>query len=127
MLNKVISTLVLLAAILFIVNGLRWLIDPAGIVDMFGLQLATGVGLSTQIGDMSEFFFTLGTCMALGVVLKKAIWLYPAMMLLVLAATGRIIAWLVHDAAFATSLIVPEILIATLLLITSRQLRQGND
>ena len=37
MFNKVITMLMVLAAILFIVNGLRWLVDPAGIVDMFGL------------------------------------------------------------------------------------------
>ena len=105
MLNKIVSALVVAAAILFIVYGLRWLVDPSGIVDMFGLELATGVGLSSQVGDMSAFFLTLGICMLLGVVNRENLWFYPAMLLLGLTAVGRILAWLVHDAALAIDLI----------------------
>ena len=123
MLNKIITILVVLAAILFIVNGLRWLVDPAGIVGMFGLELSSGVGLSTQVGDMSAFFLTLGICMLMGVVTTNHLWFYPAMILLGLTALGRIIAWLIHDAALATSLIMPEVLIMVLLLLASRQVR----
>lgn len=127
MLNKIITALVVLAAVLFIVNGLRWLIDPAGIVDMFGLQLASGVGLSSQVGDMSAFFLTLGICMLLGVVNAEHLWFYPAMILLGLTALGRILAWLIHDAALATNLIAPEVIITVLLWIASRQLRNANS
>lgn len=123
MLNKLITTLVVLAAILFIVNGLRWLVDPAGIVGMFGLELASGVGLSSQVGDMSAFFLTLGICMLMGVVTVEHLWFYPAMFLLGLTAVGRILAWLVHDAALATSLIAPEVLVTALLWVASRRLR----
>ena len=123
MLNKIITTLVVLAAILFIVNGLRWLVDPAGIVDMFGLELASGVGLSSQVGDMSAFFLTLGICMLMGVVTAGHLWFYPAMILLGLTAVGRILAWLVHDAALATHLIAPEVIITVLLWVASRRLR----
>lgn len=121
--NKVISVLVILAAILFIVNGLRWLVDPGGIVAMFGLELATGIGLSSQVGDMSAFFLTLGICMLLGLVNKEPLWFYPAMLLLGLTAMGRILAWLVHDAALATGLIIPEILVTLLLWVAARRLR----
>ncbi|MFT6005943.1 MAG: hypothetical protein ACI9SX_000914 [Pseudoalteromonas tetraodonis] len=113
--NKVIRVLVVLAAILFIVNGVRWLVNPSGIVGMFGFELSKGLGLSSQIGDMSAYFLTLGICMLMGVVANKSLWFYPAMMLLALTAMGRILAWLVHDAAFATGLIIPEILISLLL------------
>ena len=123
MLNKIVSALVVAAAILFIVYGLRWLVDPSGIVDMFGLELATGVGLSSQVGDMSAFFLTLGICMLLGVVNRENLWFYPAMLLLGLTAVGRILAWLVHDAALAIDLIAPEIIITVLLWIASRRLR----
>lgn len=121
--NKVITALVVLAAILFIVNGLRWLVDPAGIVGMFGLELSTGVGLSSQVGDMSAFFLTLGICMLIGVVKTEHFWFYPPMILLGLTAVGRILAWLVHDATLATGLIAPEVVITLLLWVATRRLR----
>ena len=122
MLNKIITTLVVLVAILFIVNGLRWLVDPAGIVDMFGLELASGVGLSSQVGDMSAFFLTLGICTLTGLVSAQRLWFYPAMLLLGLTAIGRTLAWLVHDAALATDLIAVEVIVTLLLWIASRRL-----
>jgi hypothetical protein len=36
--------------------GLRWLLAPRGIAPEFGLTLQSGVGLSSQIGDMAAFF-----------------------------------------------------------------------
>ena len=125
MLNKIVTALVVLVAILFIVTGLRWLVDPAGIVERFGMELASGVGLSTQVGDMSAFFLTLGLCTLLGVVRAEHIWFYPAMMLLSLTAVGRILAWLIHDATLATGLLGPEIIVTVLLWFASRQTRNG--
>ena len=37
--NKVLRVLVLLPAILFVVTGLRWIVDPAGVAPQFGLTL----------------------------------------------------------------------------------------
>ena len=103
--NKILKVLVALPAILFIVTGLRWLVAPAGVAPMFGLTLADGVGLSSQVGDMSAFFLTLGICMLVGLVTGRRVWFYPPIMLLLLTAVGRILAWLVHDAALALDLI----------------------
>ena len=61
--NRLISLLVLLPAVLFVVTGVRWLVAPAGIAPEFGLVLGEGLGLSSQVGDMSAFFLTLGACM----------------------------------------------------------------
>ena len=63
MINTAIKLLVLLFGILFLVTGLRWLLAPAGIAPDFGLALGSGIGLSSQVGDMSAFFLTLGVCM----------------------------------------------------------------
>ena len=57
--NKVLKLLVLLPAILFLVTGIRWLVAPAEIAPNFGLTLAGGIGLSSQIGDMAGFFLVL--------------------------------------------------------------------
>ena len=112
----------LLCGVLFIVTGLRWLLAPAGVAPEFGLALSTGVGLSSQIGDMSAFFLTLGVSILMGLTTGRAIWYYPPMILLSLTTVGRILAWLLHDAALATGLIAPEVIVALILLIASRRL-----
>ena len=120
--NVALRAIVLLCGVLFIVTGLRWLLAPAGVAPEFGLVLSTGVGLSSQIGDMSAFFLTLSVCILMGLTTQRAIWYYPPIILLSLTAVGRVLAWLLHDAALATDLIAPEVLVALILLIASRRL-----
>ena len=43
-------------------------------------------------------------------------------MLLSITAVGRILAWLVHDAALVPDAIVVEVVVSTILLIASRRL-----
>ena len=120
--NIALRAIVLLCAVLFIVTGLRWLLAPAGVAPEFGLVLSSGVGLSSQIGDMSAFFLTLGVCILMGLTTQRTIWYYPPVILLSLTAIGRVLAWLIHDATLATDLIVPEVIVALILLIASRRL-----
>jgi len=120
--NIALRAIVLLCGVLFIVTGLRWLLAPAGVAPEFGLALSSGVGLSSQIGDMSAFFLTLGVSILMGLTTGRAIWYYPPMILLSLTAVGRILAWLLHDAALAMNLIAPEVIVALILLIASRRL-----
>jgi hypothetical protein len=124
--NKILKVLVALPAILFIVTGLRWLVAPAGVAPMFGLTLAEGVGLSSQVGDMSAFFLTLGICMLVGLVTGRRVWFYPPVILLLLTAVGRIVAWLVHDAALALDLIAPEIIVSVILLVAAKRLPEAD-
>ena len=120
--NVALKAVVLLCGVLFIVTGLRWLLAPAGVAPEFGLALSTGVGLSSQIGDMSAFFLTLGVSILMGLTTRRAIWYYPPIILLSLTAVGRTLAWLLHDAALAMNLIAPEVIVALILLIASRRL-----
>jgi len=120
--NKVLKILVLLPAILFLVTGLRWLVAPAGVAPMFGLTLEQGVGLSSQVGDMSAFFLTLASCMLIALISGRRSWYYPAIMLLSITVVGRVLAWLVHDATFALDLIAPEVIVSIILLVASRRL-----
>ena len=120
--NKVLKILVLLPAILFLVTGLRWLVAPAGVAPMFGLTLDQGVGLSSQVGDMSAFFLTLASCMLIALISGRRSWYYPAIMLLSITAVGRVLAWLVHDAILALDLIAPEVIVSVILLGASRRL-----
>ena len=122
MINTAIKLLALLFGILFLVTGLRWLLAPVGIAPDFGLALGSGIGLSSQVGDMSAFFLTLGVCILMGLTTQRSVWYYPPIILLSLTAVGRVLAWLIHDAAVATQLIAPEVIVSLVLLFASRRL-----
>ena len=124
MVNKVFKVLVLMPAVLFIFTGVRWLVAPIDVAASFGLGLSDGLGRSSLIGDMSGFFLTLGSCMLIALITERRVWYYPAIMLLGIAALGRIVAWLVHDAALAGPQIMVELIVASILLAASRRLPQ---
>jgi hypothetical protein len=109
-------------AVLFIVMGLRWLLDPAGIAPSLGLSLETGLGLSTQVGDLAAFFLVLGLCTLVALVTGQRAWYYPGVLLLLIAAVGRLIAWVLHGAELPLQMIGFEIVIALVLLAASRWL-----
>ena len=122
--NKVLKLIVLIPAILFVVTGIRWLVAPAEVAPSFGLTLSEGIGLSSQVGDLASFFITLGSCMLIALITELRSWYYPPMMLLAIAAIGRTIAWLLHDATLAVSQIMIEVTVALILLLASRRLPQ---
>tara|TARA_R110000782_G_scaffold99709_6_gene185606 strand:- start:999 stop:1397 length:399 start_codon:yes stop_codon:yes gene_type:complete len=120
--NKILRVIVALLGVLFVLIGLRWLIDPSSAAVQLGMPLLDGLGRSTQIGDFFAFFLTLGTFILIALITSKRVCYYPAIMLLGIAAVGRILAWLIHDAALAIDMIVPEIVIASILLFAARRL-----
>ena len=122
MINKILRLVTFLPGILFVSMGVGWVIDPASAAASVGMPLVEGVGRSTQIGDLGAFFLTMGLLILVGVTTLKRFWFYPPMMLLGLAATFRIIAWRVHDAALAGSMIAVEIIVTTLLYVSTIRL-----
>lgn len=111
---------VALVGIMMLSMGLRWLLAPAGIAAELGMPLLDGPALSTQIGDLSAFFLTIGLCVLLGLSSGRVYWFYPAIMLLGLTAFGRILAWLFYDAAFVGPAIAVELLFSGILLLGVR-------
>ena len=120
--RRIFTLIVILPGLLFIVLGLRWLVDPAGAAPLLGLSVEAGFGLSSQVADLSAFFLIAGLSILIAVVTRTRSWFYPPVMLLLIAATGRLVAWLVHGASFAGQAIVFEVAVAALLLIASRYL-----
>jgi hypothetical protein len=116
----ILTFLVAVPALLFVVMGLRWQLDPGGIAPSVGLNLETGLGLSTQVGDLSAFFLVLGLCILIALVTGRRSWYYPPVMLLLITAIGRLIAWVLHGAALPIQTIGFEIAIALLLLTVAR-------
>ena len=122
MINKILRVVTVLPGILFVLIGVGWIIDPASAAAGVGMPMLEGVGRSTQIGDLGAFFLTMGLLILIGVTTLKRVWFYPPMMLLGLAATFRIIAWLVHGAALAGSMIAVEIIVTALLYVSTIRL-----
>jgi hypothetical protein len=120
--SKILRAIVCIPAIIFIVTGLQFILDPAAAVKQFGMSLLDGVGRSSQIGDMAGFFLTCGLCVLIAVSTGKRVWFYPAAMLTSITAMGRILAWLLHDAALAINLIAPEIIFTALFLFAASRL-----
>ncbi|MEM8767621.1 MAG: hypothetical protein AAGE43_09270 [Pseudomonadota bacterium] len=120
--RRVLTLIVILPGLLFMVLGLRWLVDPAGVAPTLGLSLETGLGLSSQIADLAAFFLVAGLSILIAVVTRRRSWFYPPAMLLLLAAAGRLVAWAAHGAAFALQPMVFEVVVAALLLFAARVL-----
>ncbi len=111
---------VALIGVLMLSMGLRWLLAPAGIAGELGMPLLDGAGLSTQVGDLSAFFLCIGVFTLLGLSTARPHWYYAAVMLLSLAALGRVLAWLLHGAALLPNAIGPEIVFSIILLLAAR-------
>jgi hypothetical protein len=120
--NKILRVVTVLPGILFVVIGVGWIIDPASAAAGVGMPLLEGVGRSTQIGDLGSFFLTMGLLILVGVTTLERAWFYPPMMLLGLAAMFRLVAWLVHGAALAGSMIAVEIIVTALLYVATIRL-----
>tara|TARA_B110000438_G_scaffold228711_1_gene223332 strand:- start:12 stop:404 length:393 start_codon:yes stop_codon:yes gene_type:complete len=120
--NKILRVVTVLPGILFVVIGVGWIIDPASAAAGVGMPLLEGVGRSTQIGDLGSFFLAMGLLILVGVTTLERVWFYPPMMLLGLAAIFRIVAWLVHGAALAGSMIAVEIIVTALLYVSTIRL-----
>jgi uncharacterized membrane protein len=120
--KKVLRVIVLLPAILFIGIGMRWLVDPQGAAAALGMPLLGGIGRSSQIGDVGGFFLVTGIMVVLGVITGKRAWFQAPALLLMMIAIFRILAWLLHDAALATSMIAVEVVLAVLFVFASARL-----
>ena len=121
--NKFLVVLNVINGILFIGIGLLWVISPYEAGANFGiLEISEGLGRSSLIGDVGSYFFCIGLMMILAAYTLRNIWFYAPAMLLGVTALFRVISWAAHDATFATQFIIIEILLITLLLVTSKRM-----
>ena len=124
--HKVLRVLIVLFATLFLVMGLRWLVDPAGAAAELGMTLMDGIGRSSQIGDVGALFIGGGIMMLYALVSGKRAWFYAPALVMGLVAVLRVLAWLVQDAALAPQMIAVEVVVTLLLLFAAPRLsREG--
>ena len=117
-----LRVLVILPAILFVVTGLRWAIDPQGAAAFLGMTMMDGLGRSSQIADVGALFLSMGLMILMAVVTSRRSWFYAPALMLAVAATYRILAWLFHGAPLATEQVTVEVIITLLLLFAATRL-----
>ena len=121
--NKILRVVIALPAVLFILIGLQWLGDPAAAAKGLGMTLMDGMGRSSQMGDVGSFFLMGGSIAMLGVITLRREWFYASAMLVAGAAVFRTVAWLAHDAPFATASIIIEVVITALMLFAASRIK----
>jgi len=124
--KMVFRVLTVLIAIQFLGIGIWWIVSPAGAAAQLGMELLTGMGASTQIGDMSAFFLAISAMIALGQRPGESHWFYPAAMLLGTAAVTRTLAFLTGNAPFGLEFIVPELIMTAVLVMAARRRAQDD-
>ncbi|MBU0538504.1 MAG: DUF4345 family protein [Gammaproteobacteria bacterium] len=119
---KLLRIIVALPAILFLMIGVRWAVDPAAAAESLGMPLLDGLARSSQMADTGAFFIALGLMILSALLTARKTWFYAPALMLFAAAFYRLIAWLIHGAAFAPDMIAVEIVVGILLMIASQKL-----
>jgi|TARA_B100001540_G_scaffold80443_1_gene72256 hypothetical protein len=120
-----------LIGVFMLYSALGWIIDPKSAAEGLAMTLVTGpgettLGMNTQIGDFTSFFFTAGLMACIGAYRNEHIWLYATISLLGSAAVFRTYAGLVHGADFLTVAIIFEIVMSLLLLLSVYKMKSDS-
>ena len=125
---RVISGLI---GVFMLYSALGWIIDPASAAAGLAMTLVEGpgettLGMNTQIGDFTSFFFTAGIMACIGAYRNEHVWLYGTISLLGSAAVFRTYAGLVHGADFLTTAIVFEVVMSLLLFLSVYKIKSDS-
>jgi hypothetical protein len=111
----------------FILLGVGWWVAPDFAAGRLDMDVQDAAGLSSQIGDLASFFITAGSMILLGLMTNNRLWLAPAITLLGVAVSGRIIAWLAHGAALTPDFIAVEVITIAILLFTATKMPEWSS
>ena len=89
--NFILASLIALGALLDLVLGVSFLVDPALAGVDFGLTASGAMGLSAMRGDFTAFFLVSAIFMGWGAWKRRGDVLLPALMLFAFAFTGRLV------------------------------------
>ena len=102
-------------AIVFLIIGVFWVLQPGIMAENFGMVLSSGLGLSSQIGDLGSYFVSSALMIFYGIYTNNTHWFYPPILIMLLTALFRTLSTYLHDAPFAADMIGSEILFSGIL------------
>ena len=103
-------------AIVFLIIGVFWVLQPGIMAENFGMVLSSDLGLSSQIGDLGSYFVSSALMIFYGIYTNNTHWFYPPILIMLLTALFRTLSTLLHDAPFAADMIGSEILFSGILI-----------
>ena len=103
-------------AVVFLIIGVFWVLQPGIMAENFGMVLSSGLGLSSQIGDLGSYFVSSALMIFYGIYTNNTNWFYPPILIMLLTALFRTLSTLLHDAPFAADMIGSEILFSGILI-----------
>ena len=103
-------------AVVFLIIGVFWVMQPGIMAENFGMVLSSGLGLSSQIGDLGSYFVSSALMIFYGIYTNNTHWFYPPILIMLLTALFRTLSTLLHDAPFAADMIGSEILFSGILI-----------
>jgi hypothetical protein len=113
-------------------SAFRWILNPETAAAGLAMALVEGpgdttMGMNTQIGDFTAFFFTAGLMACIGAYRNQHVWLYTTLSLLGSAAIFRIYAGLVHGADFLIKAIAIEVTVSLFLCLSIYLMKQSKS
>ena len=105
-------------AVVFLIIGVFWVLQPGIMAENFGMVLSSDLGLSSQIGDLGSYFVSSALMIFYGIYTNNTHWFYPPILIMLLTALFRTLSTLLHDAPFAADMIGSEILFSGILIYT---------
>ena len=103
-------------AVVFLIIGVFWVLQPGIMAENFGMVLSSDLGLSSQIGDLGSYFVSSALMIFYGIYTNNTHWFYPPILIMLLTALFRTLSTYLHDAPFAADMIGSEILFSGILI-----------
>ena len=122
--QRVLQILSALTGVFLAYTAFNWMFNPQAAAAGLGMDLLTGMGRNTQIGDMTAFFTTSSIFIRLGVWQKRPDFLLVPAFLLLSAALFRLTSAQFYDAELITQAVVFEVVTGVILLAYRREISQ---
>lgn len=123
-----LKAIVVLLGLVFLALGVRYLLDPAGVGEEFGLRPLAANGYATLRADMFALFGVCGLAALLGAWRNDRMLLLVPVAICVFALAGRFISYMVEGAsAGMLEAVAVETVAAAILLTASRVLPAKGD
>ena len=103
-------------AVIFLIIGIFWVLQPGIMAENFGMVLSSGLGLSSQVGDLGSYFISSALMIFYGIYKNNTHWFYPPVLIMLLTALFRTLSTVIHGAPFAVDMIGSEIIFSAILI-----------